>query len=222
VDYPHQPNYLGSAAGPDGTTAYTFTPFLVCDREPRPLADRYTPEPYKSLMEEEYRAAHDQWAAARFLRDGGGAVIAAARTWAAWTDAASQLDFAWLRLHTVPADRWAGQVLAVVEAQDAVQAAALDWDYAAAQLLRLRADLASSAPASPLGLADAAARVNVDISGWHIGRIEEASGYYVGNLTEEIQARVSDERDRIRRASDLAGIGFDITEALGNPRPCRA
>jgi hypothetical protein len=85
-------------------------------------------------------------------------------------------------------------VLAVVEAQEVMQAAGLEWDHHAGRLARTHAEYLANCPGSLFGLADAAKHAGVDITGWHFGRIEKTSGYYADNLSLDLCRLVHEQR----------------------------
>lgn len=218
-DYPHQPGYISSQTSPDGETTYQFRQFTVLDREPQCLATFFTPEPAKTLMIGEYRAAHLAWRQARaersrrrFFLHAGNAILAAREAWATYAHAAGQMAAAYNKLRDTPASGWPAQILRIAETQRIALHAAMEFDLSSGrQLAELLAEHQADAGDDAATLNDAAARIGADITDWHIGTIEAESDYYIDNLTIDVQAEIYQQNEHIAQAAQLSGITQAVT-----------
>lgn len=133
----HHPHYIATKITPTGRR-YQFWPFTGTEPAPQLPAgvDRLDPE-LRDLINEEYNAAREQHATAKFLLHATPAIHAANVNWDQYQKATRAMRAAFRSLLATPDNHWLSAMSRLTTNQQTALKAAREWDHTAATLQNL-------------------------------------------------------------------------------------
>ncbi|WP_331735610.1 hypothetical protein OG379_41265 (plasmid) [Streptomyces sp. NBC_01166] len=221
----NHPRFLRAEPVPyRGAIAYHFTAFTGGEPEPQtPLAvydDKGLTHDQRAGIRQQYESARILWSHARLRRDAVPALRRAAPLWMAWRAAERHLSDVFAAFWETDDNRWRAQLLRLVDAERAAQAAADAWDDIAHQLAQLADEQVTVAGYDEeLPLETVATEIGLDISEWHIDLITSYTDRMWGVFTPvrgRAEQQIKAQRERLAQVDQMHSTSRRRSDTTSN------